>query len=180
MKHLILAVLMSFSVLPVWSVDGSKNDELKMKPAFLHDDDLIITGGQPSRSDIKKLGKMDVKLIINLRMPQEFDQKKLKLSSMHARIKHMSMPVRGIAGITIENTRLLHDILDRNQGKKTLIHCASGNRAGALLALREYFIKGKSQEEALAFGKKHGMTGFGAVVKNMIRKDKITKEMPKK
>ena len=48
-----------------------------------------------------------------------------------------------------------------------LIHCASSNRVGALLALRES-LRGASDEEALEFGKQAGMTRLEPLVKERL------------
>ena len=50
-----------------------------------------------------------------------------------------------------------------------IIHCASGNRVGALLALRANLIQGKSASEALAFGKAAGLTTLEDAVKQRLK-----------
>jgi protein tyrosine phosphatase (PTP) superfamily phosphohydrolase (DUF442 family) len=56
-------------------------------------------------------------------------------------------------------------LLKDSAKEDVLVHCASGNRVGAMLALRARWIEGKSAEEALAIGKAAGMTGMTDAVK---------------
>jgi len=127
----------------------------------------LITGGQVSEGDLIKLKKMGVTRIINLRGAGEFDgfdeASKVKALGMD----YVSLPIEGVSGINLDNAKKLDQLLQDDQ-KKVVVHCASGNRVGALLALREYFIKGKSRSEALAFGEKAGLTRLKRAVEQVI------------
>jgi protein tyrosine phosphatase (PTP) superfamily phosphohydrolase (DUF442 family) len=51
--------------------------------------------------------------------------------------------------------------------KPVLVHCGSGNRAGALLALRAK-LNGADDETALEAGRDTGLTGLEPVVKQRL------------
>src|SRR5699024_12708494 len=62
------------------------------------------------------------------------------------------------------NARKLDTLLDEHAAMPTLVHCASGNRVGALMALRAAWVQGKSKEEALAIGRRWGLTKAEAAI----------------
>jgi len=45
-----------------------------------------------------------------------------------------------------------------------LVHCMSGNRVGALFALRAFWLQGMSAVEALAVGRRYGLTKLEPLV----------------
>jgi rhodanese-related sulfurtransferase len=61
---------------------------------------------------------------------------------------------------------------------KVLLHCASGNRVGAMLALRARWLQGKSADEAMAIGKASGMTGLAADVKALFDAEAFSSVAP--
>lgn len=54
------------------------------------------------------------------------------------------------------------------QAKPLILHCGSGNRAGALLALKAFQIDGMSRDEALELGVKAGLASLRPVVETML------------
>jgi uncharacterized protein (TIGR01244 family) len=77
-------------------------------------------------------------------------------------MSYVSIPVDGANGVTYENAELLNRILSETEGP-VLIHCGSGNRAGALLSLREK-LNGADNETALAVGRAGSLTRLESVV----------------
>ncbi|MNN11028.1 hypothetical protein D3C81_1239680 [compost metagenome] len=71
----------------------------------------------------------------------------------------MRLPIAGASGITDDNARALQRLLKQDDGK-TLLHCASGNRAGALLSLINARLEGASPDVALQLGRDAGMTSL--------------------
>ena len=65
----------------------------------------------------------------------------------------------------------LDRLLAQAEGERTLLHCASGNRVGALMALRAAWLHGASDEEALAIGRAHGLASLRGQVEMLLRKD---------
>lgn len=119
----------------------------------------LVTGGQPSQEDLITLKNAGVREIIDLRGPGEsagFDEaQKAKALGM----EYTSLPIAGAADVTSENAAKLHELLAESDGK-VYLHCASGNRAGALLAIRAHEVEGKPVEAALDAGRKAGMTSL--------------------
>ena len=94
--------------------------------------------------------------MIDLRGPDEargYDEN----ASTHALgLRYVRLPIRTAAGLTPDNVRALQRVLDQQAQGKVLLHCASGNRAGALLALLAA-REGASAEQALQIGRDAGL-----------------------
>lgn len=77
-------------------------------------------------------------------------------------MRYVNLPVSGAGGVTYENAAELDRLLAEIDGP-VLLHCASGNRVGALYALRAK-LNGASNEDALSTGRAAGLTRLEAVV----------------
>lgn len=130
---------------------------------FKRPSENLITGGQPSSEDLVKLKEAGVTKIINLRAPDEklpFDEKK---EADALGFEYVSFPIVGATDTTSANAKKLHALLGDN---KVFVHCVSGNRVGALLAIRAHEIQGLSVEESLAFGRAAGLGSLEEKVKS--------------
>ena len=54
-------------------------------------------------------------------------------------------------------------------GQPILVHCASGNRVGALIALADYWLNGVGNSEALAHGLQAGLTKLEKDVRQVLQ-----------
>ena len=81
-------------------------------------------------------------------------------------IDYIELPLSSPEAINMENAAQLEQILAGYDGP-VLLHCGSGNRVGALLALRQS-LRGASDAEALAYGKAAGLTGLEPVVRTRL------------
>jgi protein tyrosine phosphatase (PTP) superfamily phosphohydrolase (DUF442 family) len=76
-------------------------------------------------------------------------------------MSYVRIPVAGAADLTRINVELLDTALRvAEPAGRVLLHCVSGNRVGALLALRENWLYGASPEDALALGRAAGLTSL--------------------
>jgi len=128
----------------------------------------IFTGGQPSQEALTALAKAGVKHVINLRpvLEQEQSQDWNEAEMVKSlNMQYHSIPVAGTAGITLENATALADLLKTLEGEQTFLHCASSNRVGALTALYEGAANGVNTDEAIATGKRWGMSSLEPVVR---------------
>ena len=62
-----------------------------------------------------------------------------------------------------EHLEKLAELLASAKGP-VLLSCGSSNRCGALLALKAYFVDGKSKDQALAFGRSGGLKALEPTV----------------
>ena len=126
----------------------------------------VVTSGQPDPESIGELADAGYVAVIDLRGISEergFDEQAVVESQG---MSYISLPVAGAADVTYENASLLDDILS-DVGGPVLLHCASGNRVGALLSLRAH-SRGASPEEALELGAEAGLSSLSDTVKALI------------
>lgn len=129
----------------------------------------VLSGGQPTTEQIAAAGSAGYKTVINLRADAEpgfeWEAAAVKAGGM----AYVSIPVAGTAGLTKENVSRLDAALKDAAAKgPVLLHCGSGNRIGALLALRAVWMEGKDPAAALDYGRASGLTGLEPAVKAMI------------
>ena len=119
----------------------------------------LITAGQPSAQQLRDAAANGVTTVIDLRKPDEdrgYDEAAL---AEQLGLRYVRLPIAGAGDITDANARALDRLL-KQDGGKTLLHCASSNRAGALLSLIEARINGASVDDALKLGRDAGMTSL--------------------
>lgn len=134
-----------------------------------HPQPNVITGGQPTPEQIRAMHDAGVKHIINLRTDAEMDwDEKTLVTSLG--MQYHSIPIAGATGVTLENADQLQDLLQSLGGEATVLHCASGNRVGALMAISSA-ARGNSIDEAIATGKQWGMTRLEDLVREKLRSD---------
>lgn len=128
----------------------------------------LITGGQPTQSELLQLKDSGVTTIINLRSPGEEVAFNEKEEANALGLEYISLPIAGADDINQENAKKLHTLLEENQNQKVLLHCASGNRVGALLAIRAHTLQGESLSSSLQFGREAGLGSLEDKVKTVI------------
>ncbi|MBA3928206.1 MAG: hypothetical protein C0521_01320 [Xanthomonas sp.] len=122
----------------------------------------LHTGGQPSQDDLARLKSEGVRTVIDLRGAQEDRGYDEAAEAQRLGLAYLVLPIAGKDDVTPENAKALGDLL-RAQDGDVLLHCASGNRVGALLAL-DAAARGASREEALELGRKAGLKSLEPVV----------------
>lgn len=125
----------------------------------------LFGAGQPTAAELASLSRNGVRTIINLRTPDEpasFDEPR---EALRLGMRYVSIPVSGGADLHLPTIRRFSAALDdaRLHGG-TLVHCASANRVGALVALERGFMRGASAAEALAIGRRAGLAGLEPMV----------------
>ncbi|MFT5295115.1 MAG: hypothetical protein ACI9YH_001125 [Colwellia sp.] len=130
----------------------------------------FIVGGQPSENDLVILSKRGIKTVINLRGDGEFNDFNEKAKVEALGMNYISIPIAGASGINNENLNLFSKAIENQE--QAFIHCASGNRVGAMFALDAHFNHHKSLEEAITVGKKSGLTRLESTVRKVINNKK--------
>ena len=116
----------------------------------------LLTCGLPTTQDLHNASKAGYKTIINLCQPQETPRDEpgtVAALGLH----YFNIPVAGPGDLTEAKARQLGEIVNNCDHHPVLIHCMSGNRVGALLALKAFFVDGKSPREALNDGLAAGL-----------------------
>ncbi len=135
--------------------------------ASAHAED-VISAGQPDAAKIAEYADNGVAVIIDLRGATEDRGLEDEAATVEAAgMKYVPLPITGKEAISFENARRLDELLEQSDGP-VVVHCGSGNRVGALMALRAS-LRGASDEEALAVGEEYGMTRLSGVVAEVLQ-----------
>lgn len=135
-------------------------------PNFHQPREHVITSGQPSADQLTQLQKAGIKHVINLRPDTEMQwDEEEAVTALGMQYHHI--PVTGAAGVTAENAAALQSLLDSLADETVLVHCASGNRVGALAAINAG-EHSASIDQAIAEGKRWGLTGLEALVRDKL------------
>ena len=129
----------------------------------------LCTGGRPAPEHLAKAADLGVMVVVNLCPPAEspgFDEAAVVAS---LGMSYVNIPVAGAGDLTPANVALLAAALEgHGEQHRALLHCASGNRVGAMLALKAKQIDGKSTAEALDIGRAAGLKGLEPVVMQLL------------
>ncbi len=129
--------------------------------------DTTLLGGQPSDAGYRSLAGSGYKTVIDLRPAAETGAKKNADLVAAAGMKYINIPIAGPAGLTRESVAKFSESLAKSEDK-IVVHCASGNRVGALYGLKAHWLDGATPEQALAIAKEAGMTGLEDVVTELL------------
>jgi uncharacterized protein (TIGR01244 family) len=165
---LVLCSMLAAAATAVTSAEAPV-DALSQLPAHVTVDERFHVSAQPTAEAIVKLPSAGVRTVINLRPASETPDLDEKGIVEKAGMKYVSLPVAGAAGLTRDNVLAFDQAMAAADGGKVLMHCASGNRVGAMMALRARWIQGKSADEALAIGKSSGLKGLEGDVKALLQ-----------
>ena len=126
----------------------------------------LYTAGQPQPGQWRAIAAAGVGTVVNLRTDAELEGRDERAEVAAAGMRYVHLPVAGEAGVTDANADALQRVLRQPHGP-VLVHCASGNRAGALIALGAART-GMPEAQALALGKAAGMASTEAAVRERI------------
>jgi uncharacterized protein (TIGR01244 family) len=136
----------------------------------------LYSAGQPSVEDLAQAAAQGIRTVINLRGPEEavaFDE---RAEVQRLGLRYVSLPIAGAQQLTRATIRTFASELEhaRREGP-VLIHCGTGNRVGAAIALQRGWIEGRNAHDALASGRSAGLAGLEPVVANLLAS---TQEVP--
>jgi protein tyrosine phosphatase (PTP) superfamily phosphohydrolase (DUF442 family) len=127
----------------------------------------VLTGGQPTDEQLDALAAAGYKTLVTLRVPAEAPPP-LADRARGLGLRYVELPVAGAQDLTAEKVAELGKLLGDRTAYPLAIHCASGNRVGALLALEQVQVEGKDAKEALAIGLDAGLTHLEPKVRELL------------
>ena len=160
MRHLLLVLLLigTFACAGDPSPGAVKVDLDKVvKQGEVSPVDGLTSAGQPDEAALVVFAQSGYGAVIDMRTPGEnrgFDE---PAAVERLGMEYVAFPIDG-DDITFEKARELDTLLS-TYDEPVLLHCASGNRVGALLALREFLDSG-DYDKALQTGRDGGMTSL--------------------
>lgn len=136
-------------------LDTQQIEQAEIMNLTVHEANALASG-QPTEDQFRTLAENGVKHIVNLRGPDEQDWDEEALVESLG-MQYHSIPVVGAEGISSENAQSLSRLLADISGEPVLVHCASANRVGALVAISAREERGMDVEAAIAEGKGWGL-----------------------
>jgi uncharacterized protein (TIGR01244 family) len=127
----------------------------------------LYAGGQPDEAQLRALAAQGVTTVIDLRGADEARGYTEADVVRQLGLRYVALPVTGAQDITPAKAAALQQALDTAQGP-VLLHCASGNRVGALLALSAH-TRGASDDDALSEGRAAGLGSLEPVVRAQLQ-----------
>lgn len=127
-------------------------------PNACRPEENLLTGGQPSRACLEAAREAGFDTVVNLRPPGEFDGYDEADAVRALGMNYVCIPVAGPSDLDAAAVQALDDALAHAGDRPVLVHCASGNRVGALLALHGCLKCGQGVAEALSFGESAGLS----------------------
>ena len=161
-------VLFAFLVAACDSANQVNMDEITSAEIanFSTQSNIMFASGQPTQDQVAILADAGIKHVISLRTEGELDWDESALVESLGMDFH-SIPISGGNGLTSENAQSLESLLASIDGQPVLLHCGSSNRVGALKAITAR-DGGASIEDALAVGRRWGLTGLEERVRGVL------------
>ena len=146
--------------------DNGIDLENMFEPYFRPDDNTIVCGALDDEK-VATLAAAGVELVLNLQPDDElnFDE---RAAVERAGMYYEQLPISGANDLKQLNILAFDNILRQYHGKKTVLHCGSGNRAGAAVALRAGWLRGRKMDTAMERGRSHGLTKLEEEVHNRL------------
>jgi len=148
------------------AIDNGINLASIFEPYFRPEENTIVCGALNDEK-VAALAAAGVELVLNLQPDEElnFDERAaVERAGMH----YEQLPISGANDLKQLNILAFDNILRQYHGKKTVMHCGSGNRAGAAVALRAGWLRGRKMDTALERGRSHGLTKLEEEVHNRL------------
>ncbi|NNC78406.1 MAG: hypothetical protein HKN77_10615 [Woeseiaceae bacterium] len=128
--------------------------------------DGVTSAGQPDREALEVFANSGYAAVIDLRGAEESRGIDEAGVVEDLGMSYVPFPIAGTEAINFENAATLQRLIDSQDGP-VLVHCGSGNRVGALLALAEA-LRGADDDAAIAAGKEGGLTRLEPVVRERL------------
>ncbi len=146
--------------------DNGINLATIFEPYFRPDENTIVCGALDDEK-VAALAAAGVELVLNLQPDDElsFDERAaVERAGMH----YEQLPISGTQDLKQLKILAFDNILRQYHGKKTAMHCGSGNRVGAAMALRAGWLRGRKMDTAMERGRSHGLTKLAEEVHNRL------------
>lgn len=132
-----------------------------------HESDRVASG-RLKPDDIAVLARAGIRNVIDLSDDSETPDFDEASAVRAAGMDYDNLPIHGADDLSEDNVRRFDALVAAAGNRPTLIHCASSNRVGALMALRAANLQGASAEIALETGKAWGLTKLEPAVRERL------------
>ncbi|RUO35756.1 beta-lactamase hydrolase domain-containing protein [Aliidiomarina sanyensis] len=133
-----------------------------------HPHENHFSAGQPTREQLTAFGELGVVNVVNLRPPSETEDFNPAAWATEETMAYFHIPIASGADLNPTYVGVFNEVLTRIEGEKTLLHCGSGNRVGAMIALRAVWHQDMDLEAAIELGKTYGLTTLERHVREQV------------
>lgn len=127
----------------------------------------LYTGGQPAADAWAAMATAGVATVINLRPDAELAGRDEAGEVRAAGMSYHQIPVAGAGDLSAEKADRLWQLIQDAKGP-VVVHCASGNRVGGLLAIALARHGGVERDNALQLGRDAGMASAEARAREVL------------
>ncbi len=166
--RLIAMAIFSISVTCTFGTRDALADEMPALKNLSQPDPGHYAAGAVSPADVDALAKAGIRNVVNLRPASETPDFDEASAVRAAGMDYESLPIASADDLNRANVDRFDALLKKQEGAPSLVHCASSNRVGALMALRAGWINGQSIDEAIAVGKQWGLASLEPVVREKL------------
>jgi uncharacterized protein (TIGR01244 family) len=129
----------------------------------------VTTGGPPAEAaGFAVLAAAGYRTYVDLRPATEPGAAAAETYALAAGMSYVRIPVAGEGDLDLASARALDRVLDEARDQPVVVACASGNRAGALLAVEAFWLDGVPAAEALELGRRGGLTRLEPAVRTLL------------
>ncbi|TVR94585.1 MAG: hypothetical protein EA418_09785 [Wenzhouxiangellaceae bacterium] len=147
--------------------DFSDPARLDLDNACLPEPGLMV-GGCPSDRDLARLKRAGFKTVLDLRESKEWSGDDFAGRVKQAGLRFLQLPVSGLESVDESLTRQFWAYWNDARLKPMLVHCASGNRVGAMLALAARRHGKVDVEQAIDSGLAAGMKAAEPIIRKTL------------
>jgi uncharacterized protein (TIGR01244 family) len=144
-------------------------------PKLQHPSASLWISGQPSAAQWSAVKAAGIRRVINLRPASEEPGRDEAAEVANAGLHYTVLPIAGAADLTRSQVEALDRLLAEAGEEPTLLHCASGNRVGALMGLRAAWLQGQTIEDALSIGRAHGLSALEPTVRQLLENSSVSR-----
>lgn len=152
---------------PAVAADGTKQALQAEIPGLREPRANLFTAGQPKPEAWDAVAESGITTVINLRPHAEMEGRDEAAEVAAAGIAYHQLPVAGAGDVNGANAEQLRRLIEQAPGP-VLVHCASGNRVGALLALGAAADGEMTSDDAIAFGRDAGLASLETRVREVL------------
>lgn len=117
----------------------------------------LYSGAQQREGDWADIKALGVKHVIDLRGADADPEQSIVESQG---LSYQRVPVEGAADLTRDKAEALDRAIAAAGGEPVYVHCVTGRRAAALLAVRAILVEETSREQALDRARRSGLGSF--------------------
>ncbi|RUO39532.1 serine/threonine protein phosphatase [Pseudidiomarina aestuarii] len=128
-----------------------------------------ISAGPPTAEQLVAFAAAGGDIVINLQSFEELQDIPEASWAAKANLDYFHIPIAGSNDLTREAVAQFDQIVTANRDRQMLMHCGSGNRVGAMIALRAAWHQGATAAEAIALGEEYGLASLKPHVESLLK-----------